>query len=246
MYKWMVSNAEVGGGVEGQRGEAGRPVIGQGSRAGLLQGARAALPFALAGFAFGASFGVLARTGGLGSVVPTVMSATTWAGSAQFAALTVLVGGGGFASAVLAGTLLNARYFAMSAALAPYLSGGRLARALTALAVVDESWALAARAEGGFDRRRLLGAAAVLYPGWVVGTALGSLLGGLVGDPRRLGLDAAFPALYLAILRPRLTDSRHRVVAALGAAIALLTLPVTPAGLPICLACVAALWGLRR
>ncbi len=56
-------------------------------------GARAALPFALAVGVFGVSFGVLARSAGMGSLAPVVMSITSFAGSAQFAAVSVLGAG---------------------------------------------------------------------------------------------------------------------------------------------------------
>ena len=51
-----------------------------------------------------------ARASGIGSVEAIVMSATTFAGSAQFAAASILGAAGGVASAIVAATLLNARY----------------------------------------------------------------------------------------------------------------------------------------
>ena len=65
---------------------------------------------------FGIAFGILASTAGMGSVAPIVMSATTFAGSAQFAAASVLGDGGSIAAAVVAAVLLNARYLAISIA----------------------------------------------------------------------------------------------------------------------------------
>ena len=73
-------------------------------------GARKVAPIGIAAFAFGASYGVLAQTSGFGSVEAIVMSATTFAGSAQFAAASILGAGGGVVSAIVAATLLNARY----------------------------------------------------------------------------------------------------------------------------------------
>ena len=86
----------------------------------------------------------------------------------------------------------------------------------------------------------------MLWPAWVGGTALGALGGELVGDPERLGLDAAFPALFLALLVP-LTPTRRSVAAAIaGAAIALALLPLAPPGVPILAAVAACLVGVRR
>src|ERR687886_2574783 len=76
----------------------------------LRHGAGRAAPIGVAVLAFGVSFGLLARTAGMGRVAPIVMSATTFAGSAQFAVVSILHAGGTVAAAVLAAVLLNVRY----------------------------------------------------------------------------------------------------------------------------------------
>jgi 4-azaleucine resistance transporter AzlC len=194
---------------------------------------------------FGASYGVLARSAGMGALAPLVMSATTFAGSAQFAAVAVLAAGGGVAAAVAPAILLNARYAPMGLAAAPSFRGGRLRRFIEAQLVVDEAWALAGRG-GRFDRTVLIGAGAVLYAAWVAGTAVGVLAGEALGDPDALGLDAAFPALFLALLVPQV-ESRRALAAALGgAAIALTLAPLVPPGVPLLAAAAVCLIGLRR
>jgi 4-azaleucine resistance transporter AzlC len=209
-------------------------------------GVRAALPVAVTVPLFGVSFGVLARAADLGVVAPIVMSATTFAGSSQFAAASILDESGSLAAAIVAALLLNARYAAIGISVAPIFRGPRLRRLLESQLIVDESWALSARPDGTFDRRVLLGAGLTLYVTWVLGTALGVLGGGFLGDPERLGLDAAFPALFLALLVVQL-GSRRAVAAALaGGGIALVLLPFTPAGVPIIAAVLGCLVGLRR
>src|ERR671938_105186 len=176
----------------------------------LRHGAGRAAPIGVAVLVFGVSFGLLARTAGMGRVAPIVMSATTFAGSAQFAVVS---------------------------------AGSAPKRLVQSQLIVDESWAIAARGGGRFERSVLLGAGLLLYPCWVGGTALGVLGGGFLGDPQRLGLDAAFPALFLALLLPQL-DGRRAVAAALAAAaLALAPVPVTPAGIPIVAASGACLLG---
>ena len=97
--------------------------------------------------------------------------------------------------------------------------------------MIDASWALANRGDGRFDRDLLIGATIAQYPCWVLGTALGALGGDLLGDPLAYGLDAIFPAFFLALLvgRPR-EAARGRGRAA--AALALVLVPFTPAGVP--------------
>lgn len=209
-------------------------------------GARAALAVAATVWFFGASFGLVARAAGMGVLAPLVMSATTFAGSAQFAVSSILGAGGGAAAAIAAAVLLNARYAPISISVAALFHGPRLRRLVESQLIVDESWALASRGGGRFDRRILLGAGLLLYVSWLSGTAVGVLAGDALGDPMDLGLDGAFPALFLALLAPQLRAPRAVMAAAVGAAIALVLIPVTPAGTPIVAASAACLLGLRR
>jgi 4-azaleucine resistance transporter AzlC len=216
------------------------------SASGYRDGARAIAPIGIAAVAFGISFGLLARAAGFGVAAPIAMSLTTFAGSAQFAAVSILERGGGVAAAVVAAILLNARYAAISVSVAPIFGGSAVRRLGESQLIVDESWAISARGGGRFDHRVLIGAGLVLYACWNAGTLVGVLGGGLLGDPGRLGLDAAFPALFLALLVPQLSGRRQLAAALLGAAIALALLPVSPAGVPIIAASAACLMGLRR
>jgi 4-azaleucine resistance transporter AzlC len=211
-----------------------------------LDGVRAAAPIGVAAFAFGVSFGVLARAAGMGQVAPVVMSLTTFAGSAQFAVVSILGAGGGVATAIVAAILLNLRYGPIGLSAATALKGSWWRRALTAQLVVDESWAIAQRDDGRIDRHLLVGAGLLLLVCWTTGTVVGAFAGDLVADPTSLGLDAAFPALFLALLWSQVGE-RSRLLAALGgAAIALVLMPFTGPGIPIVAASLACLVGARR
>lgn len=206
-------------------------------------GARAGLPYAAAGGVLSLSFGVVATDVGLPAVAAVVMSAIVFAGSAQFAAVGILAAGGGVLPAVSAAALMNSRFVPMGFALGPSLRGSRGRRAIEGQAVVDSSWAMAARGDGRFDREYLFGHTAVQYVAWVVGTVAGVVVPSL--DARALGLDAVFPAFFLAILAGELRDRRRVGVAGAGALIALILVPVAPAGIPVLVAASAALVGLR-
>jgi 4-azaleucine resistance transporter AzlC len=213
--------------------------------AGYRAGVRAVLPLVPAVLAFGVSFGVLAQAAGMDAAASLVMSATTFAGSAQFAVVSVLGAGGTAAAAIVAAVLLNARYGPMGLAAADVFKGGALRRLLEAQLLVDESWALSNR-DGRFDRRVMLGAGALLYVGWNAGTAIGVAAGDSLADPATLGLDAAFPALFLALVAPLLRTRTAVAAALLGAGIALALTPLTPAGVPVIAATAACLVGLAR
>src|SRR5215208_1550691 len=133
---------------------------------------------------------------------------------------------------------------ALPLAVASIFPGSRKRRAVESQLIVDESWALAGRS-GRFEYGVLIGAGLLLYVLWVGGTALGTLAGDLL-DPEAIGLDAAFPALFLALLAPYLRERRAMLTALVAAAITIVLLPFAPPGLPIVAASFAALIGLRR
>jgi 4-azaleucine resistance transporter AzlC len=214
--------------------------------ASFRAGLRAGVPYAIAGAVVALSFGVLARQAGFSAIGAIVMSGIVFAGSAQFAAVAIIAGGGGVGAAIGAAALMNSRFLSMGAALAPSLSGRALQRAAQGQTVVDASWAMANRGDGRFDRHFLFGASAVQYVTWMIGTTVGAVGGRGLGDPRALGLDAIFPAFFLALLVPELRDRRSRGVALGGALIALALVPPAPPGVPVLAASAAALVGLRR
>jgi 4-azaleucine resistance transporter AzlC len=209
-------------------------------------GARSVAPLAVAAGSFGAAFGVLAQAAGMGVLAPIVMSATTFAGASQFAAASVLDEGGGVVAAVAAAVLLNARYAAIGIAVAPSFKGSPLRRFVESQLIVDESWAVAQVGHGRINRRVLVGAGLVLFPFWVGGTALGVLFGDILGDPERFGLDAAFPALFLALLATQLVNRRTVLAAVAGGVIAFVLIPVAPPGVPVIAAGAVCLAGLMR
>jgi 4-azaleucine resistance transporter AzlC len=212
---------------------------------GFGDGAKAALPLCLVLVPFGASFGVLARANGFGVVAPIVMSMTTFTGASQFAVVWILGDGGGLGAAIVAAVLLAARYGPIGLSVAPVLRGPVLGRFAQSQLVIDESWAVASRGGGPVNRATLLGAGLALYVSWQFGTVLGVIGGDFLGDPEDLGLDAAFPALFLVLLVSQL-KTRQAIAAAFGgAAIALALVPFTQAGVPIIaasLACLAGWW----
>ena len=211
----------------------------------LRAGIRAGLPLLLPTLAIGISFGVLAEPV-MGRVAPIAMSVFVFAGAAQFASLSVLAAAGGAGPAILAGALLNLRFLPMGFAIAPYLRGRALKRAAQGQMVVDASWAVARNPDGTFDRGRLFGATIPQIFGWMGGTVLGVFAGSaLVADPEKLGLDALFPAFFLALLFEEGHNRTGVTVAVVGAAITLALMSFAPAGIAVAAAAAAALIGLR-
>ncbi len=200
--------------------------------------------------AYGLSYGVLATAAGLDPVVATLSSLLVLAGGSQFAFVAVLAAGGNPLTGAVGGLLLNVRYAAFGLAISRALPAAALPRRmLDAYLVVDESVALALGAAGRgaspeavtTSFRRIGWAVAA---SWIGLTAVGAFFGQLLGDPQTLGLDAAFPAGFVALLAPWLRSAEGRRAAAAGALLAVVLTPLTPPGVPILAAGLGAVAGL--
>ena len=201
-----------------------------------------AVTVALAVATFGVSYGVLAVAAGLTPFLAVVSSVVIFAGASQFALVGAIAAGAAPIVGVVGGLLLNLRMLAFGTAVAARLPAAPLPRRLLdGYLLIDESAALALAGPPAATARRLRTVGAAVWIGWVGATALGAYAGDLIGDPEVLGLDVAFPATFLALLAPWLRQRRLAVTAALGAAIALLAWPLTPPGVPLMLAGLAAL-----
>ncbi len=194
---------------------------------------RDAAAIAAAMIAVGASFGAITIAYGLPTWVPFLMSSAVFAGGAQFLAVGLLAAGNPLA-AVLAGLLLNARHLPFGLAVSATVGPRWRDRLIGSHLLTDEVVAFTLAEPDPARRRRtywLIGI--TLFTSWNAGTALGVWLGGAAGDPAALGLDAAFPAALIALILPSLRDRDTRLVALVGAAVAVLLTPVLPAGLPV-------------
>lgn len=203
----------------------------------------------LASGVVGVSFGAIAVAGGLPVWVPVVMSLVVYAGSAQFSAVGVLLAGGGPLAAAATGLLLNTRTAAFSLAVADILGKSRPARLVGAHLVTDETVAFALAQSDPVRRRTAFWVSGLgLFAVWNIGVLAGALAGDALGDTARYGLDAAFPAVLVALVLPVLRrDAAVRRSAVLGACVALTLAPVAPAGVPVLLALAGLLaFGRRR
>ena len=202
-------------------------------RRGLVRDATGIGAYALA---FGASFGAISVASGLDVAQTAVLSAAMFTGASQLALVGVLAAGGSALSAFAAALLLGARNGLYGVRLATLLppSDRRLPRLpLTAHLVIDETTAMAVAQEDPGGPVRLLGDRPDAFRAVEPRHLAGRRPGGLVGDPRVLGLDAAAPAAFVALLWPRLDDALTRAVALAAVAVALLLVPVAPAGVPV-------------
>ena len=201
---------------------------------------RSAFVLAAATGLIGVTFGVFADTAGFSLVQALALSVLTFTGASQFAVVSVVGGGGSPVAAVGSALLLAARNTLYGTVVAPLVRAGRGRRFVAAHFVIDETTAMATAQEAPSDAGDAFWFTGIwLLLFWNVGTVLGVLLGGVLDDPGAWGLDAAFPAAFVALLVPHLRNRPGRVTAFVGALVAVVAVPLTPAGLPILLAATA-------
>ena len=195
---------------------------------------------------FGISFGVLAVASGLTVAQASAMSLLVFTGASQFAAVGVLDSGGATAAAVGSALLLAARNGAYGLALSRVVSGSLPKRMLAAQLVIDESTAMSTSQTTPEDQRKGFWIAGLsVFVFWNLGTLIGAFGGEAIGDPQRFGLDAAFPAGFVALVAPHMRSLDGRLAAAIGFTVAMILVPVAPAGVPVLAASAAVLVGLR-
>ena len=202
---------------------------------------RAAIGIGLYAGAFGASFGAISVGSGLTLAQTMVLSLVMFTGASQFAFVGVVAGGGSPFAAVAASLLLAVRNAFYGVALSEILHPRGLARLWTAHFVIDETTGMAVSQASPRARRYAFWATGIiLFFLWQLGSLSGALVGRAI-NPSAVGLDAAAPAVFLALLWPSLRRRDARWVALGGAAVALALVPLTPPGVPVVAAAVAAL-----
>jgi 4-azaleucine resistance transporter AzlC len=224
---------------------ASRPprTLSSGWRGGLQLG----LALAVGSFALAVSFGAFAVSNGWPAWIVILMSAVVFSGSAQFALVTAMAGGGSLTAGITAAALINARFIPMAAATARYLKGGWFRRALEGQGVVDASFVGAQRGDGTLDRQKMLGATLIQWPVWIAGTAIGAIFAPSTQFMKDFGLDVVFPAFFLLLLLDTLRSRPDLLpVTLIAAAIAAGALLVLPGGVSLVVCAVAALLGAFR
>jgi 4-azaleucine resistance transporter AzlC len=181
----------------------------------------------------GLSYGAVSVGGGLPWWVPVLLSIIVFAGASQFLFVGIVLAGGSPIAAMIAGVLVNTRHVAFGLAVSDEVGSG-WRRWLGSHLMTDENVAFALGQDDPRHRRAAYWAGGIgIFICWNLGVLLGSAAGSVITDTDVFGLDAAFPAVLLALVLPALRDRSTRTAALVGAVVALATTPFLPAGLPV-------------
>jgi predicted branched-subunit amino acid permease len=191
----------------------------------------------LSGFAFG----VTSAGAGLTLLQTCALSLLVFTGASQFALVGAIAAGGNPLAAVAGAFFLGVRNAFYGLRLSQLLALPRFVRPLAAHWVIDETTAVAlAQPTRRSVRIGFTVTGVTLYVLWNLTTLLGALGAEALGDTNAWGLDAAGPAVFLALLAPMLRTATERAVGALAVLLGLGFLPVLPAGVPVLVAALAA------
>lgn len=186
---------------------------------------------------YGLSFGALSTVTGLSLLQTQTLSALMFTGASQFALIGILASGAGITSAIATSVLLGVRNFLYGLRVDRTLEVAGPLRLVAAQLTIDESTAVAlGHDDPNHGRSFKLGfwtTGLTVYVLWNLFTFIGAIAVSTIGDPRALGLDAAIPASFLALLWPRLKRGSAWAMAAASAAIALMLTPALQPGLPV-------------
>jgi 4-azaleucine resistance transporter AzlC len=208
------------------------------TRQAFVRGFSAIVPLWLGVVPFAIAYAVIAHDAGLSLVETQVLSLFVFAGSAQFTAAGLFATGATALEIVFTTFLLNVRHVLYGLALGRRVELDGWRRPLAAFFLTDEVF-------GVVSSRRaptfayLLGAEISLFVTWNASTLGGSVLGGAIPDPTKLGLDLVFPLAFVALLVPLVRTRVELVVAVLSGALAYLVAQLSSGGVPIVVAGVA-------
>ena len=168
----------------------------------------------MTGYLFlGAGFGILMDQSGYGVGYAVLMSLFIYAGSAQYLLVSLLTSGASLLSTALATLLINARHLFYGISLVDtYQNSGRKKPYLI-FALTDETYSLVTQAKlpEGMNKTAYCFLVSLFDHGyWVVGTALGSLVGALL--PISLsGISFVLTALFVTMFVEQwLSTKNHR------------------------------------
>ena len=209
---------------------------------------RDALGISIASGAYALSFGAIASTSGLSLLQTVSLSLLMFTGASQFALVGIVGSGGSVWAGAATAALLGTRNALYGVRLSSLLKVGGLRHLGAAQFVIDETTAMAiARDDENDGRFAFWVTGLLLFAFWNLGTFIGALATNALPDPKVLGLDAAPPAAFLALLAPRLRAREPLTIALAAGLVALICLPFVPAGVPLLIvAALVALYGIFR
>jgi 4-azaleucine resistance transporter AzlC len=176
------------------------------------QGVQAGISIAIGYMPIALTFGLLAKTTGLGLFETVLMSMIVYAGASQYISLNLLALGTGIFEIVLTTFIVNIRHFLMSASLNEKAEKDKLwKKALYAFGITDETFSVVATKEGTVTTSYILGVNAVSYGSWVISSGIGHVVGASLPQSLQESMSVALYAMFIGLLVPALKKQRKTI-----------------------------------
>lgn len=179
----------------------------------IKSGIKETIPTVSGYLGIGIAFGIVAHSAGINTLLIFLMSAITYAGSAQFVIVGMLASKSPMLSIIFSAFLVNSRMILMSMTVAPYLKkNSMLKNILVGTLLTDESFALSMNKLNYTDHKLnfewVNTTNVVSYLTWIVASVIGGLVGSLIPDPYKFGLDFAILAMFIGLLYMQIAADR--------------------------------------
>lgn len=173
--------------------------------ASIINGAKDSLPIVLGYIPIGLTLGIMAKNIGFTAFLMGAMSTIVYAGSSQFIAIDMLSNQMSMIAIIVTAFFVNFRHFLMSSAYSPYFKKEKFPfLALLSFGITDESFSIgmntAQNQPEKFNRWYMLGLHTTAQLTWILSTMLGVLIGDLVPNYEKFGLNFALPAMFIGLI----------------------------------------------
>lgn len=176
------------------------------------------LPVTMGYIVLGFGFGIIMKAGGYGIILSLSMSVLIYAGSMQYAAISLFGAGASLVTIAFTTLMVNARHIFYGISMLDKYRGTGSAKPYLILSLTDETYSLVC-GELGLDesqqKRYYVLTSVFNHCYWIIGTAAGLLVGSLISFNTE-GIDFALTALFVTVFLEQWLTAKKYVPALLG------------------------------
>ena len=183
------------------------------NRKAYIKGLETGIPIGLGYLAVSFTLGIQAKKIGISALQSAIMSFGLHASAGQYILISLFGAGTSILVMVVMEMVANARYLLMSCSLSQKIpeDTSLWKRLLMGYFITDEIFGAAIAVKGKLNPFYIFGMATIASPGWVVGTALGVILGNALPGSVISALSVGLFGMFIACIIPE--GKKNKVVA---------------------------------
>lgn len=182
-------------------------------KSNFCKGLKGGIPIALGYFAVSFTLGIQAKNVGITAFQAAVTSFGLHASAGEYIAFTLIGANANILVMVLMEMIANVRYLLMSCSLSQKIPADTpmWKRLVMGYFITDEIFGASISVSGKLDPYYMFGLIAVASPGWVVGTALGVIMGNALPLRAVSALSVGLYGMFIACIIPE--GRKNKIVA---------------------------------